>query len=257
MVTMYKNLIFIAAGGKGRRLRETIPYLRDNDLPKSLGIFIKGVPVLAYQLSNLIKVKDYQILLAFNDEKSIEVFKNFVRKGLIPKHNYLYFVDPYKTSNTMIDVLRGSKIQDVLHKGFETVITTSGDIYYNSEHVHEMVNLYKRFKCNVQTVRPLKKYMAMLKRHFHPIENSQGFLKKVKISTVIPKEIASHPQLLIASAFKTYLSVPKGTLESEFVIKALERGEKFRVIRPKQYVNVNLPRDYKMLKKIFNLYETS
>lgn len=44
------------------------------------------------------------------------------------------------------------------------------------------------------------------------------------------------------------METPPKTSKSEFVNTALERGEKFKVVKPKEYVNLNFPEDLTKLK---------
>nr|NIN92475.1 hypothetical protein [bacterium] len=87
--------------------------------------------------------------------------------------------------------------------------------------------------------------MATLNTHFHPVYNKNGELKHIKEDIRIPSEVICHPQFLNESAFRIYYQMREGVTKSEFTNAALTKGERFKVIKPKKYVNVNFPQDFK------------
>jgi hypothetical protein len=90
--------------------------------------------------------------------------------------------------------------------------------------------------------------MVSLPEHFHPIYNSDYQLLHIQKLKDLPTKIICHPQYLRESAFRIYMETPPKTSKSEFVNTALERGEKFKVVKPKEYVNLNFPEDLTKLK---------
>ncbi len=245
---MGKNVVFIAAGGRGTRLWEDYPELKRSGLPKSLGIVVKNRPLIAYQLDFLVRLPDAIIVLTFNDQRSIRVFKNFIKTNKVPRYDYLYNMAPYNSSNAAtIDVLKTSGPHKPWQEEFGFIIITSGDVYFDSRHLPNIVNTWKKFKCSVMTLSDFDKYMVSLKRHFHPVYSKGGWLKGILKSVKIPKVILSHPQFLTESAFRIYSSVPWGTSKSEFVIEAIRKGEKFKVRKPKMYININYLQDFTKL----------
>ncbi len=250
---MVPNLVFISAGGRGTRLWKELPELKKSALPKSLGIIIKERPLIAYQLDKLVKLPDVQIVLTFNDKRSIKVFKNYIKKTKIPTFDYFYTLTPYRTSNdTTIDVLRASFPHKPWADKFGFIVITSGDVFFDSNHIFNMLNTWKKYKCSVKTLSDFHKYQISLKHHFHPIYYKSGWLKGIMKSDEVPKKILSHPQFLTEKAFRIYCAMPKDTSKSEFVREAIQKGQKFKVEKPKEYVNVNYPQDYDRLLKYIN-----
>ena len=242
---MGKNVVFIAAGGRGTRLWKDYPELKESGLPKSLGVVINNRPLLAYQLESLVGLPSTVIVLTFNNQRSIRVFKNFIKTSQVPPYDYLYNLAPYSSSNAAtIDVLKTSRPYKPWQDEFGFIIITSGDIYFDSRHLADMVDTWKKFKCSVITLSDFDKYMVSLKSHFHPVFSKSGWLKGILRSKKIPKTILSHPQFITEGAFRIYCSMPRGTSKSEFVSKAIRKGEKFRIQRPTVYTNVNFSQDY-------------
>lgn len=249
---MSRHLVFVAAGGRGKRLWDAFPELKKSGLPKSLGLIVGNRPLLAYQLDILTKLSDYKIVLSFNEQKSIRTFLKYIDEEKIPPYDYLLNLDTLRKGNAAIDILRGSKPNKPWESNFETIIISSGDVYFNPQHLSKLIQTCNSEKCNVQTLCGFSGHMATLKTHFHPAYNRKGELKYIKADKSLPKEIVCHPQLLTEKAFRIYSQMPKGVTKSEFTNLAIQKGEKFKVIEPKRYVNVNFPQDYEKARTLLS-----
>ncbi len=130
MSNMFKKAVLVV-GGQGKR----IPELTGGIIPKSL-CFIKGKPLLTYQIQILVLfgVKDF--LLVFEKDWQVALFQNFVQNNFFPKARYRTCVlDWQKSKNPFA------------YKEIQSFITNSafifshGDIFYNSE----ILEKYKAF----------------------------------------------------------------------------------------------------------------
>lgn len=249
---MNKYLVFIAAGGRGKRLIKALPEFEKTGLPKSLGLVVGGKPIMSYQLEQFLQHLDNpNIVISFNDRKSIESFNRYITEGKVPRYNYNLNLGEYGAGHTTIDIIRSSHPNTPWRNDFEVIIISSGDVYFDSSHLPKMLKICNERHCSIQTLYNFKKYMVSLPSHFHPIYNADGKLEHIKESQELPNEIICHPQFLTHSAFSIYSQMPMGTSKSEFVNKAITEGEEFRVVKPLKYVNLNFPQDYGLLSGYF------
>lgn len=245
------NLILVVAGGRGKRLWKALPEFKKSGLPKSLGIEVGGRPLVAYQLDSLIKIPQTKIIIIFNDKKSINTFQQFEKKGKIPRFKYLFNLNKHHSDNATKDIIKLSSPHRPWQNDFKAVMIATGDVFVDSQHISKIFKIYQSEGYNVLSLSKFDKYMVSLKRHFHPVYDKRNRLKFIKQTDEIPSEIICHPQLLTKKAFKIYYDSPKGTTKSEFVNKAIAKGEKFIVLKPREYVNVNYPQDVKKLYSYF------
>jgi len=247
---MNEILVFIAAGGSGQRLQKSFPLFRKSGLPKSLGIVINGRPILSYQLDSLIKLPKCQIVVAFNDKKSIQLFQGLVRKGKIPRYNYFLNIDSGDPDMRHIDLLKLSHPHKPWKDPFEKIIISSGDIFFNPDHILKLIKLSNLENCCVYTISDFKRYMVRLKQHYQPLYNNSNTLIRIKIQKEVPREVVHHPYLLTEGAFKFYYK--NNTSKSIFLKKIIQKGERIKVLKPKVYLNINQPQDVVELRRYFS-----
>jgi NDP-sugar pyrophosphorylase family protein len=146
-----RNIIFIAAGGRGKRLWKTLPRLEESKLPKSLGVLINDRPIIAYQLDLLTQIPDSEIVISFSNYESIYTFKSFVNSQIIKSFDYKFNVHKYFVDDTTIDIIRHSIPHTPWNNKFSHIIITSGDVYFDPAHLATMKTVMRGIY-NVQTL---------------------------------------------------------------------------------------------------------
>lgn len=230
-----KIIVFIAAGGRGKRLWKTLPELKKSGIPKSLGIEVNGLPLLSFQLQQLKKLNATELVISFNDKDSANQFKDVVLSGVIPNQNY-------------IDIINNSYPYKPWDYDFDLIVITSGDIFFDDTYIDRVNSKVKEGIHNILTLCPFEEYMVTLSRHFQPVYDSNKDLLYINEQDELPTEVIAHPQFLTKRAFHFYEPTPHKTSKSAFINKALARGEKFALLKPEKYVNINFAKDLTKLK---------
>jgi|SRR3989344_4044040 len=237
--------IFLTAGGKGNRLRS---YLNlEEDLPKALAVSIKNRPLIAYQLDILVKL-NFPIAIAFSSEKAIKKFQSYIATGKIANYEYKIMPVPYAQDSQIIDVLKTTNCLSYFTQ-FDSICLSCEESYYQKDHLLKLLDIHKS-GFNVVTIDKFEGYMINMRSHPQIIYDNDFNIKSIKDIEVPPDEVSFSPMFLTNKAFEIYVSMPIHTYRSVFLKTALEKGEKFKVLKPSVHVHMDYIEDYHNLINI-------
>lgn len=125
---MQKTLAIIILGGRGTR----VPELTGGVVPKSI-CFVKGKPLVTYQIEVLVKFGVNNFLFVFEKDWQCALFKNYTDNGLIPSGEDSNFTmipfDWAASSNPLADLIKIESKVGLYNK----YIISHGDVFYSCD----------------------------------------------------------------------------------------------------------------------------
>lgn len=226
--------VFIVAGGKGQRL-----------FSKTLGIFPKSLiplsnkPVIYYQLKVYEQFGIKNIILSFNEQWQIDLFKKYVELGLVPNLSYKYHLRPYIPEQHHFDSLK-----DFLNANLDsntTIIFSAGDIVFTYIFFLNLLRKYTRNKSSILIKdipdKTIKKRILTKNEMIYAIDPDKNSTWTLNCFFLIENNS-------IRNLHKALLKQNHRTLE--FVKYSLAENKKILAIWPNrdEFLNINSEKDY-------------
>lgn len=125
----YELKAVISGGGLGERIKEITGSL----IPKSL-IKVTDKPLISYQLEALYQNNISGVYISFQTDWQIQIFKQFVRTGEVPKLNYIFGKHKY---GHQLNLFKDKKVYQFLNNS--DFIWTVGDLFYSDSLIKKLI----------------------------------------------------------------------------------------------------------------------
>jgi choline kinase len=214
----------ISGGGLGERIKKITGGL----IPKSL-VKVTDKPLISYQLEALSQNNIDDVYISFQTDWQIQIFKQFVRTGEVPKLNYRFGKHEY---GHQLNLFKDKKVYQFLSSS--NFIWTVGDLFYSSNLIKKLIT---------SGIRHNSVYCSYLR------DNSKGK------DTFIPHT----PIFFTNDALKLIRDESKNKEpSSNNLLLRISKIKKVHAIKSERLIDMNTISEFNKIKKILNYgYQTN
>jgi len=230
--------LILTAGGKGTRVKE----ITGGVIPKSL-VRLIDKPLVNYQLQLIKKAGIKEVYVAMNEDWQVQLFKESIRINEFPKLDYYFGTNHWgHPLNTFTkDALKFVNGQDFFW--------TYGDLIYDEHLLEKLYEVANRNKTSVGCKAFTKARKPLDGKYINFNQDLSGEIIEYKHEDRY--DFTIHAPFYFKNSVLEDIQKELMMYEprSARLLMRIIDNEGLSIVKPKLFINMNLPEDMKMIKK--------